>query len=109
VAQLRPKTIVSGKALKVRASRQTVDSQGLDRNAGEEWLIRDIGFYITGIDEIFVEEVAGKIIDDTTALLLEAKQTFKDIYGVERKAGEQWLITNKQTSTHILDVYESYQ
>ena len=28
---------------------------------------------------------------------------------MERKAGEQWLITNKQTSTHILDVYESYQ
>lgn len=55
-----------------------------------------------------MEEVVGKIIDDTTALLLEAKQTFKDIYGVERKAGEQWLITNKQTSTHILDVYESY-
>lgn len=88
VEQLRPYIIQAGRALKVRASRQTKDSKGSDRNAGEEWLIRDIGFYITGIDEIFVEEVVGKIIDDTTALLLEANQTFTDVYGIERKAGE---------------------
>ena len=108
VNQLRPYTIEAGRALKVRASRQTKDNKGKDRNAGEEWLIRDVGFYITGIDEIFVEEVVGKIIDATTALLLEAKQTFTDAYGQERKAGEQWLVTNKNASTHILDVYETY-
>jgi len=37
--------------LKVRALRTTKDHKGGDRSAGEEWLIRDIGFYIPGIDE----------------------------------------------------------
>lgn len=108
-AVVQPRIVQNGSALKVRALRQTKDAQGKERNAGEEWLIRERGFYITGIDETFVEVVNGVIIDDKTALLLEAKQTFTDIYGVERKAGEQWLVTNKDTSTHILDVYEIFR
>jgi hypothetical protein len=35
----------------VRALRTTKDSKGDKRSAGEEWLIRDIGFYIPLIDE----------------------------------------------------------
>jgi len=42
------------------------------------------------------------------AILLQAHQTFKDVYGKERKAGEMWLITNEITSTHIVDVYENF-
>jgi major vault protein len=67
-----------------------------------------VGFYIPGIDEQVVQIVEGKIINETTALLLEAKQTFTDIYDTERKAGEQWLITNENSSFHILDVYENF-
>lgn len=48
------------------------------------------------------------IITETIALLLEAKQTFVDTYGIERKAGEQWLVTNQDSSTHLLDVHELY-
>ena len=92
----------------MRAVRQTTDNKGKERNAGEEWLIRDRGFYIPGIDEQVVQLVDSKIINDTTALLLEAKQTFEDAYGFERKAGEQWLVTNKNSSTHIVDVHEIF-
>jgi len=53
--------------------RQTKDSKGKERNAGEEWLIRDLGFYIPGIDESIDTIVYGKVINEITALLLEAK------------------------------------
>lgn len=105
---IKPITIEANQALKVRATRETKDSKGRERNAGEEWLIRDIGFYIPGIDEVVEASVQGKIINESSALLLEAKQTFEDAYGVKRKAGEQWLITSEQTSTHIFDVYEEF-
>lgn len=108
VIEIKPSTIEANRAIKVRAKRETKDHKGVERNAGEEWLIRDIGFYIPGIDEVIVESVFGYIIDDVTALLLEAKQTFVDAYGVERKAGEEWLVTNKNVSTHFVDVYERF-
>jgi major vault protein len=49
----------------VRALRETKDNKGKDRSAGEEWIIRDIGFYIPGIDEEVVEVIDGQIINDT--------------------------------------------
>jgi hypothetical protein len=51
VELMKPITIEANQALKVHALRETKDSKGKDRNAGEEWLIRDVGFYIPGIDE----------------------------------------------------------
>ena len=108
VENISPLTISSNQALKVRAQRDTKDHKHTERNAGEEWLIRDRGFYIPGIDEAIVTIVDGRIINETTALLLEAKQTFTDIYGVERKAGEQWLVTSENASTHIVDVHEIF-
>jgi len=52
--------------------------------------------------------VKGKILNETTALLLQAVQTFTDVYGKERKAGEQWLVTHELASCHILDVHEIF-
>jgi major vault protein len=52
--------------------------------------------------------VTGTVLNDTTAIFLQAKQTFVDIYGKERQAGEQWLVTSEQASIHINDVYEQY-
>jgi major vault protein len=40
--------------------------------------------------------------------LLQSAQTFTDVYDNERKAGEQWLITNAVSSMHIIDVYEQF-
>lgn len=64
VYEIKPYTIQFNRAIKVRAQRETKDHKGKERNAGEEWLIRDIGSYITGIDEIFVEYVYGKTMND---------------------------------------------
>jgi hypothetical protein len=57
----------------VRALRETTDHLGNTREAGEEWLIRDRGFYIPGIDEQYVCFVEGHIINYNQALLLQAE------------------------------------
>lgn len=33
---------------------------------------------------------------------------YKDVYGVARKAGEEWLVTYEQASYHLIDVYETF-
>lgn len=43
---------------------------------------------------------------ENKAIQLRATSSYKDIYGVERKNGQEWLITLKQGETHILDVNE---
>ena len=51
IENIEPISISSNQALKVRGLRETKDYQGKPRQAGEEWLIRDRGFYIPKIDE----------------------------------------------------------
>ena len=67
------------------------------RMAGEEWLVRyeEVqGPYIPGVDEMVVRTVNAYILEiDIVGLHLCAKRTFKDSFGKQRKAGEQWLIT----------------
>ena len=58
------------------------------------------------MDEDIIQTVTAFLLTDKTALHLRATKTFKDIYNNVRKAGEEWLITNKQTEAHIPDVYE---
>ena len=70
VQHIEPITISSNQALKVRAIRTTTDIKGNPRSAGEEWLIRDNGFYIPGIDEQIVQLVDGEIITEQSALYL---------------------------------------
>lgn len=40
------------------------------------------------------------------ALHVRALRTFKDDFGTTRKSGEEWLITFKDSETHIPQVYE---
>lgn len=40
------------------------------------------------------------------ALHLKANRSFVDVYGVNRKAGEEYLITNERCSYHVIDIYE---
>lgn len=37
---------------------------------------------------------------------MRANQKYKDVYGIERKAGEEWLVTFEKATYHILDVSE---
>eukprot|EP01012_Entosiphon_sulcatum_P048881 TRINITY_DN6743_c0_g1_i1.p1 TRINITY_DN6743_c0_g1~~TRINITY_DN6743_c0_g1_i1.p1 ORF type:complete len:837 (+),score=148.49 TRINITY_DN6743_c0_g1_i1:513-3023(+) len=94
--------IAPGEALQLRAANNYVDRTGVTRTAGSEWLYQHPGPYLPDVDEIVVKKVKPIVLTDTTAIHVEALRNFKDVFGVERKAGEQWLITNEHTESYIL-------
>lgn len=96
-------------ALRIRANCDYTDSRGNNRLAGEELLIRDQGPYIPSAEETIVDPICATLLSDTNALRLEAIVAFTDIYGIKRRAGEEWIVTNKLSSTHIRDVNEKYR
>ncbi|KAE8997000.1 Major vault protein [Phytophthora rubi] len=98
--------VKKNQAIKFRAEKKCTDSQGIQRDAGEEWLVRTPGAYLPQIDEVHVETLQAHILTLDTALHLRALRTFTDIYGVSRRAGEEWLITTETTETHVQDVHE---
>lgn len=99
-------TIKAGTALRLYASVNYRDRSGRMRLAGEEWLERSLGTYIPAAEEVVVGIVDGVVVHDTCALQLRAAQSFTDIYGTPRRAGDMWLITSRETSVHIPDVHE---
>lgn len=106
VEEVKPFVINPNKALKIRAKRATKDCYGNDRKAGEEWLIRESGAYLPLVDEEIVAEVKAIVLTEKNAIHLRAVQNFTDVYKKPRKAGEEWLVTLKETDTHIPDVHE---
>lgn len=99
--------IKSDSALKIGALRNFTDRHGKARLAGEQWIEKTPGAYIPSVEEELLEVVKGIIVHETRAVQLCATQNFTDAYGRARKAGDMWLITNKDTSVHIPDVHET--
>ena len=108
VATINAQVIMESQALKLRAKQALVDKLDTKRKAGEEWLVRKPGSYLPGVFEEVIELQRPFILNDSRALHLRASQNFKDVYNKERKAGEEWLVTMKDTSYHILDIYEEF-
>jgi len=106
VELIRATIIKPNTALKVRARKACKDSSNQDRKAGEEWLIKQVGAYLPGIDEEIIERVNAITLTEKKALHLRAIRTFVDSFKKQRKAGEEWLITLADAETHIPDVYE---
>ena len=106
VAQLEPIIIEKNKSIKLRAKLDCINIYGNKMAAGEEWLVKEPGSYLLNINEVLVEFVAGIILTEKKALQLTASKTFKDVYDVERKAGEEWLITKERASLHVCGVNE---
>jgi major vault protein len=93
-------------AMKMKAVRHLVDHSGVERSAGEEWLVKDQGSFLPGVYEQVVGMVKARVLTEKRALHLRASHTFQDAYGVLRKAGQEWLVTHKNTQAHICDVHE---
>jgi major vault protein len=104
---LKPQLIKPGTALRLKALRKTKDSHNIERRAGEEWLVREVGHYLPTEDEEVVSTVTGKVINAQQALHLSALQSFTDIYGTKHLCGDEWLMTLKTTDYHIPDVHEA--
>jgi len=103
---IRATIITVNQALKLRARQHCTDRNGNRRKAGEEWLHRAKGAYLPSVDEVVVEKLDALVLTDRVALHLRAKFTFVDSQGLQRKAGEEWLVTSADETSHIVDVNE---
>jgi major vault protein len=101
-----PIVIDINKALKLKAQFACLDKEGKSRESGEEWLIRKPGTYMLGVHEVLSEIVNGIVLTEKKAIKLIALKTFTDVYGIKRKAGEEWLVRKEMSAVHICDVYE---
>ena len=93
-------------ALRIRATRSTVDRNGINRLPGEEWAVHGTGIYMPMVNEVVVGPLNGVVLTREQALSLRALRTFTDIFGKERKAGSQWLVTLADTEVYIPGVDE---
>jgi len=93
-------------AIKLRATRETVDRDGRNRVAGEEWMTKKNGAYLPGVYEEIVESCTATFLTDKVAVHVIATQSFTDDSGKQRKSGEEYLITVNDMETFIPDVYE---
>jgi major vault protein len=96
-------------ALRLRAKKNYEDFRGVKRTSGEEWLEREFGPYIISAEEEIISLVDAIILSDVVGLHLCAISAYTDFYGIKRFAGQEWIITNETSSTHIPDVYEKVQ
>jgi len=106
VEVIRAHIIKPNQALKLRARKLTLDRQKKERQAGEEWIEKQVGAYLPGVDEEVVDTLNATVLTDKKAIHLRATRTFTDVFGKTRKAGEEWLVTIQDAETHIPDVYE---
>merc|ERR1719359_1521855 len=109
VDHIKSVIVKNNTALRLRALRATTDTldRSIQRKAGEEYLVRRSGAYLPSVDEEVIGVVNANIITEKKALQLSAEKTFIDVYGKERKAGEEWLVTINDSDSHIPDVYEN--
>ncbi|WP_228061793.1 colicin uptake protein [[Phormidium] sp. LEGE 05292] len=104
--KIAARVIKPNQALRLMARQNCIDRQGIRRRAGEEWLVREEGAYLPGVDEEVIGIIAAYILTEKKALHLKAKRTFTDVFGRQRKAGDEWLVTFEQAEIHIPDIYE---
>ncbi|KAL7677519.1 hypothetical protein ACOME3_003756 [Neoechinorhynchus agilis] len=107
VAKVGYQNIKRNEALRVRAVKDCLDYKGLKRFAGEEWLIREVGDYLLGIEEQIVSVEHAVVLYDWKAICLEAASNHTDEFGVKRRAGDQWLVTSKLTDAYIADTCQT--
>jgi len=65
-----------------------------------------VGAYLPAVFEEVLDLVDAVILTEKTALHLRAQQNFRDLRGVSRRTGEEWLVTVQDTEAHVPDVCE---
>ncbi|CAG5128156.1 unnamed protein product [Candidula unifasciata] len=103
---IRATVIGPNQAIRLRARKECQDRDSNPRVTGEEWLVKKTGAYLPGAYEEVISVVDAYVLTEKKALHMRSLRTFKDDFGVLRKNGEEWLITMKDTETHIPNVYE---
>jgi major vault protein len=104
--QLTCVIVKENEALVLRANRNFKDKNNIERKVGQKWLMRQKGAYLPDVSEDILDNTTSYILDDEKSLYLMADRNFVDVYGNKRKAGEEWIITNQISNSHIIDVHE---
>lgn len=106
VDSIKATIIRPNQALRIRARKECADRQGRNRVTGEEWLVQAVGAYLPGVFEQVVGQVDSVVLTDSKALHLRATEAFTDPQGKPRRAGEEWLVTVADATTHMPGVHE---
>lgn len=92
-------------ALRLRARRDGI-YHNVERVAGEVWLHTEPGAYLPDVEEIVEGTERAEIITNDSALHLRSLLSHTDRFGVERKAGSEWLVTSDLCNSYIPEVSE---
>jgi major vault protein len=103
---VRATVIKPNQAIRLRARKECIDRSGSNRVTGEEWIVYQTGAYLPGAYEEVVSVEDAFVLTEKIALHMRALKTYEDRFGRKRLNGEEWLISSKDTETHIPDVYE---
>lgn len=92
--------------LKLEAMMEFTDASGVKRVTGEQYFIKEQGPYIPCAEEKLIKLVDAILLNDMIAVHLEATFDFVDVYGIQRKAGQNWLVTSEMSASHFPDIFE---
>jgi len=98
--------VKENEALKIKAKKQLVDRHGNKRNNGDIWLMRKAGPYIPTVYEENLETIKPFTLTVNKGLHVRSLINHTDIFGKDRKVGDEWLVTLEDTETYIPDVSE---
>jgi len=105
VLEVRPTILNPGEALRLRARKDFTDRNGQKRIIGSEWLYTKVGSFLPDVHEEIITVVKPHILTDKIALRVKAQHAFIDEFKIPRKAGEEWLVTRKDTEAYIPHVH----
>ncbi|XP_077413483.1 major vault protein isoform X2 [Vanacampus margaritifer] len=103
---IKATVIGENQAIRLRARKEGVDRQGVQRVTGEEWLVSKVGAYLPGAHEEVIDIVNAFILTDKKALHVRALRPFRDAGHHDRRTGEEWLVTMEDREAHVPSVAE---
>ncbi|VEL20849.1 unnamed protein product [Protopolystoma xenopodis] len=87
-------------ALVLSALLDFVDSKGIKRIAGDEWLLEGPATYYPRIEETVKTQRTALIVKKGDAIRLRALRDCIDRQGKKRKYGEEWIVTTEGAYLH---------
>ena len=101
VTNVKATFVEVNQALHLTAVNTFTDRTGVQRKMGSEWLWTETGAFMPSVDEKVVKVVSAQILTETKAIHVKCTNPFKDCFGQERKPGDQWLVTHKDTTAYL--------
>ncbi|XP_041368354.1 major vault protein-like [Gigantopelta aegis] len=96
--------IEDGNVVRLRALEDCIDKSGKHRVTGEEWLVSKPGAYLPRVFEEIVGVETKMTLTLKDGLHLIATQSVTDVWGIDRVAGDEWLVTGDDTEEYFPEI-----